>query len=226
MSIETFHDNTPEMWDRYYASKDETGWFAGFVHWAREYYFGDLFARRVIDLGGPATTYLELGVGTAQTLARLQRRTQMPCTGIEITPRAYELGKAYAKNCQIILGDGMHLPFPDQSFDVTYSLGLLEHFEPDDQSRLLHEQARVTRQAILVEVPTDTPHMRGILFFNRHVLGKRGVWADEELFSAAHFRRKYPGLPFQYFFDWASGAMTCWFVLRPQDILRYVPVSA
>ncbi len=222
----TMHDNSLEMWDRYYASEDETGPFAKLVHWAREYYFGDLFARRVIQLGGAASSYLELGVGTAQTLVRLQRRTGARCVGIEKTPRAYEMGKALATNCEMVLGDGMAMPFPDKSVDVSYSLGLLEHFEPTEQALLLHEQARVAKNAVLIEVPTHSPHMRAILWFNRRVLGKKGVWADEELFSADYFCKKYPGLPFTYFFDWASGCMTCWFVLKPEDIISYVHRSA
>lgn len=220
--LSQLHDNSLEMWDRYYAAEDETGRFAKLVHWAREYYFGDLFARRVIRLGGEVSSYLELGVGTAQTLVRLQRRTKARCVGIEKTPRAYMIGASYATDCEIVLGDGMHMPFADQSFDVVYSLGLLEHFEPTDQARLLLEQARVARHKILVEVPVGSPHMRLILWFNRSILGKRGVWADEELFSKKHFAEKYPGLKFEYFFDWASGAMTCWFVLDPDEIRKYV----
>jgi hypothetical protein len=96
--VSTAHDNTIEMWDRYYALGKEAGWFANVVHLAREVYFGDLFARRVMRLGGAAQSYLELGVGTAQTLARLQRRTGARCVGIEKTPRAQQLGKAYATN--------------------------------------------------------------------------------------------------------------------------------
>jgi dolichol-phosphate mannosyltransferase len=218
----TTHDNSPEMWDRYYASEDETGWFAGFVHWAREKYFGDLFARRVIQLGGKSESYLELGVGSAQTLSRLQKRTGARCVGIEKTPRAYELGKAYATNCEIVLGDGMNLPFADQTFDVAYSLGLLEHFESDEQAILLLEQARVTKNKVLVEVPARMPHMQMILWFNRRILGKRGVWADEELFSKKYFAQKYPGLPFEYFFDVASIGITCWFAISSADILKHI----
>jgi dolichol-phosphate mannosyltransferase len=216
------HDNSLEMWNRYYASEDETGWFAAFVHWAREKYFGDVFARRVIRLGGIASSYLEVGVGTAQTLARLERRTGARCVGIEKTPSAHSLGVAYAERCQIVLGDGMHMPFRDAEFDIVYSLGLLEHFEPMEQAQLLLEQARVARCAVLVEVPVRSPHMRAILWFNRTVLNKKGVWADEELFSRKYFAVKYPGLPFEYKLDWASGFLTCWFKLLPEDIRLYV----
>lgn len=215
------HDNSSEMWDRYYASEDETGWFAKLVHWARGHYFGNLFARDVVRLGGHASSYLELGVGTAQSLVRLQRRTNVRCAGIEITPSAYELGKKLATNCEIVLGDGMHMPFQDAEFDVVYSLGLMEHFEPEDQERLLREQARVARKAVLVEVPVKSPHMWTMMWFGRNLLKKKGVWSDEELFSKKHFREKYPGLPFEYYLDWASGYLVCWFILKPEDVKAY-----
>lgn len=219
------HDNSLNMWDRYYASDSGSWFFAKVIHWGREVYFGKLFARRVQKLGGQASSYLELGVGTAQTLTRLQRMTNMPCTGIEKTPRAHELGKVIAPNCSLVLGDALALPFADQSFDVIYSLGLFEHFEPEEQRKLLSEQARVSKKTILIEVPTRSPHMRTIMWFNRVVRKRKGVWADDELFSQAHFKEKFPGLPFEYYFDWASGAMTCWFVLRAEDVRAYLERS-
>ncbi|MBP6945403.1 class I SAM-dependent methyltransferase [Patescibacteria group bacterium] len=216
------HDNSLEMWDGYYsAQKPADGLFSSLIHWGREVYFGNLFAERVIKLGGEARSYLELGVGTAQTLARLQRLTGARCVGIEKTPRAYEMGKLHAPNCEIVLGDGLNLPFADGAFEVVYSLGLFEHFEPEEQVRLLQEQARVANKRVLIEVPARTPHMRFIMWVNRRLLGKRGVWADDELFSPERFMHKFPGLPFEYYFDWASGAMTCWFVIHPKDILAY-----
>ncbi len=216
------HDNSLTMWDRYYASDSGSWFFAKMIHWGREVYFGQLFARRVQRFGGDASSYLELGVGTAQTLTRLQRMTNASCTGIEKTPRAYELGKALAPNCTLVLGDALALPFPDASFDVIYSLGLFEHFEPQEQLKLLSEQARVARKRILIEVPTRSPHMLSIMWFNRVIRKRKGVWADDELFSRSHFRSKFPGLSFQYYFDWASGAMTCWFVLKPEDVKAFI----
>lgn len=216
------HDNSLEMWDRYYSSEQGSWFFAALIHWARERYFGGLFARRVLRLGGSATSYLELGVGTAQTLRRVQTLSGVRCVGLEKTPRAYELGKAYATNCELVLGDAMKMPFTDGAFDVIYSLGLFEHFEAEEQRSLLREQARVASKTILIEVPARTPHMRLIMWFNRVVRKRRGVWADDELFSPRHFKEKYPNLPFTYYFDWASFGMTCWFVLRPEDVRTYV----
>ena len=224
MSHPQQHDNSPEMWERYYASDaGAKGWFDRMIHWGREIYFSNLFAQRIRDLGGPATSYLELGVGSAQTIVRLQRMTGAECTGIEKTTNAYEIGKAYATNCTILQADAFHLPFPDKSFDVVYSLGLLEHFEPEEQVRILREHARCARRMVVMNLPPTLLHVRLILWVNRRVFGRRGVWADEELFSAVHMRKKYPKLQFRFQQDFRAGGLCCWFAMKPQDLLQYVP---
>lgn len=225
MSLESKqHDNSPEMWERYYASGGgKTGWFDRFIHWGRETYFSQLFAGRIRSLGGKAESYLELGVGSAQTIARLQRMTSARCVGIEKTSNAYEIGKAYATNCEIIQADAFALPFADKSFDVVYSLGLLEHFEPEEQGRILREHARCARNMIVMNLPPDLLHERLILWVNRTIFGRRGVWADEELFSPRVMRKKYPGMPFVFRQDFAAGLLCCWFAIKPEDILKYVP---
>jgi ubiquinone/menaquinone biosynthesis C-methylase UbiE len=50
---------------------------------------------------------------------------------------------ANGHQAQFITGDANELPFPDNSFDVTYSIGLLEHFE--DVRQPIAESLRVLR---------------------------------------------------------------------------------
>lgn len=52
-----------------------------------------------------------------------------------------------------IQADGESLPFKDESFDLVFSQGVMEH--PGDNIRMLQEQARVTRRGgyVLVDVP-------------------------------------------------------------------------
>jgi len=221
--LKTSHDNSVEMWDKYYASKRGSPMFEKIVHYGRKIYFGDVFAQNVLKLGGQANSYLETGAGTGTTLKQIQQQTLARCVGIEKTPLAHSLGVQNAKNCEIILGDALALPLPDQSFDVAYSLGLFEHFSLEEQQQFLKEQARVSTKKILIEVPTKTPHMMIIMWFNRKIRGLKGVWADDELFTKQKFAQKFPGLEFNYHFDWASLAMTCWFVLDPQIVRDYFP---
>lgn len=216
------HDNSIEMWQKYYSSKRGNPYFERIIHLGRKLYFSDAFAKTIIKLGGKVNSYLETGVGTAQTLDKLQKMTSAVCVGIEKTPSAYNLGKEYAKTCRIILGDALEIKEPSKSFDVSYSLGLFEHFNIDEQKKFISEQARVTKDKVLIEVPCKIPHMILIMWFNRKIRGLRGVWADDELFSKKHFIKKFPGLNFSYHFDIRSLGMTCWFTLKPEDIENWL----
>ncbi len=212
------HDNSTEMWHKYYSSKRGNPLFERIIHFGRKVYFSEAFSKTILKLGGNAKSYLETGVGTGQTLDKLQKVTGAKCTGIEKTPSAHLLGKEYAKGCNIILGDALAITEPSKSYDVSYSLGLFEHFNIDEQRQFLSEQARVTKEKILIEVPCRMPHMITIMWFNRNIRGLRGVWADDELFSKKHFEKKFPGLKFSYHFDIRSLGMTCWFTLIPSDV--------
>lgn len=216
------HDNSEEMWTRYFSYRRQSWSFDATIHLARSVYHGPLFANRVRRLAGPAETYLEIGVGTGESLKHLKRATGARCFGMDKTLQACNLAKVNAIGCQILLADGLSVPFLDASFDVVYSLGLLEHFQEYEQKCLLLEHARVAKKAILLHLPARVPHMQLLLWLNRTLLNRCGVWADEELFNTSVFREKFPGLPFRSFFDVAAGALTYWFVLKPEDVLRHV----
>jgi SAM-dependent methyltransferase len=50
----------------------------------------------------------------------------------------------------------LDLPFKDNAFDVTWNGGVIEHFKPDDQVRILNEMLRVTKPGgkVIVIVPS------------------------------------------------------------------------
>ena len=56
---------------------------------------------------------------------------------------------------KIVRGDALKLPFPDNSFDLTYSQGLIEHFRQPELSKIIQEQKRVVKENghIIIDVP-------------------------------------------------------------------------
>jgi O-antigen biosynthesis protein len=67
-----------------------------------------------------------------------------------------------------VRADGVHLPFPDDSFDVVTAHDTLEHIDPDGRPAFLAEVFRVSRHAVIVNGP---------------VLGPRTEWAEKQVSS-------------------------------------------
>jgi len=74
------------------------------------------------------------------------------CEGYGIDNRAEGFKK---KDVNFILGDAFKLPFADNSFDIVFSKGFIEHFKKPQDFMLLKENVRVTRNNgyVICEVP-------------------------------------------------------------------------
>lgn len=46
-----------------------------------------------------------------------------------------------------------HIPFPDNSFDLVWNEGVLEHFSKEEFSQSVSEMCRVSRKYVLIDVP-------------------------------------------------------------------------
>ena len=98
----------------------------------------------------PGQSLLEVGMGSGADTRWLTKRTAgvNPITGVDINPyllsEAAELIRAQGLEGSITmkLGDAMSLPFPDDSFDASLSITVLEECDAD---RGLAEMMRVTR---------------------------------------------------------------------------------
>jgi ubiquinone/menaquinone biosynthesis C-methylase UbiE len=63
-------------------------------------------------------------------------------TALDISPNALRIyKKIHGEKCSTVLGTIFELPFPDQSFDGIYNLGVMEHFTEDDIQKILRSFA-------------------------------------------------------------------------------------
>src|SRR3989344_8666272 len=82
-----------------------------------------------------------------------------------------ELKISRKKGLEAIQGDGINLPFKDNSFDTVVSVATLEHIQKNKRSKFLEELKRVSKKKILIYTP----------------YGKKGEEYDKKLYN---FRKK------------------------------------
>jgi len=96
---------------------------------------------------------LEVGCGMGTDLLQFARGGAV-CTGVDLTPRSIAISRhrfeLYGAPGTFLITDGERLPFPDNSFDVVYSNGVLHH--TPDTPGAVREIYRVLRPGGLARV--------------------------------------------------------------------------
>lgn len=137
---------------------------------------------RVLDVG--------CGIGVFGKLIEPFLGPQGEVIGIDIDPIQIAYGNhhwANRPNAHLEVGDANQIAYPDASFDIVASMGLLE-FVPD-QGRVLKEMARVLRpQGKLIVVQIDIAQYailpkdaRFDYFWDSYLTGMRTIGVDLEL---------------------------------------------
>jgi 2-polyprenyl-3-methyl-5-hydroxy-6-metoxy-1,4-benzoquinol methylase len=103
---------------------------------------------RVLDVGtGGADIPLAL-VAAARSV-----HLALKVTGVDLHPRTVDYARAATAgdpDTEIIRGNALDLPFPDNAFHIGMMNTTLHHFGPEDAERALRELDRVARYAIVV----------------------------------------------------------------------------
>jgi len=205
--------NEPEMWARYHGSRPGTPTHA--LKLLKERVVCRMFASRLLSMAGPVGSVLEIACGTASTLHEIKRKTSGRAVGVDRDPGAIEAARRKYPELTLDVGDLFDLPFEKKSFDLVYSVGLLEHFTREEQRRILEIHASFATRYVALMVPADGVLMNSILFMNKRVLGRSGTWADEEVFSPRLLESAFPEYRFDAAFDHRFGNLILWFGWRP-----------
>src|SRR5258708_2760269 len=125
---------------------------------------------------------LEIGFGTGTDLLQFARGGAQ-VTGVDLTPRSIEIARrrfeVYGLDGEFAIGDGESLSFPDSSFDVAYSFGVLHH--TPDTPRAVREIHRVLKPGGTAIVML---YNRRSLYYWGSIVLKHGLFGGE-LFQAS-----------------------------------------
>ena len=121
---------------------------------------------------------LDAGSGTGLNSLALSARGAS-ITLLDISPRALEIAKVYYDEQKLLAkaieGSIFSLPFADESFDVVWNTGVIEHFEPEDRKRALKDMLRVMKpKGALI---TLNPYAYAKIYrYAKEIAEKRGTW--------------------------------------------------
>jgi len=96
----------------------------------------------------PTIPILEVGCGIGTQLLSLQRSGFSDLSGVELQSYAGDIAKSRCHGINITQGSAFSLPFPDASFDLVFTSGVLIHIAPSDLREVMSEIHRCTREYI------------------------------------------------------------------------------
>jgi len=110
----------------------------------RNYVWEDI--RNLADYAKPGMKILDLGCGNGR-LYEIFKDKNVNYIGIDISEKLIRLAQTKYPEAQFLVGDGLDLPFKDNSFDVIYSIAVFHHL-PSQRLRIqfLKEARRVLKK--------------------------------------------------------------------------------
>lgn len=152
--------------------------------WLIRFLFSSAYAKRIVQTTQKLTSakLLEVGCGSARTLHYLNNiYTQSTCFALDLSPQAIQLVRQINPQFKTSIANAFQLPLESDLMDVTFSIGLIEHFTREMAGQIVTEKMRVTRPGgtVAVMVPWISSVYNLII---RKAFGKHWPFGDENPF--------------------------------------------
>jgi len=93
-------------------------------------------------------TFLEVGCNAGNQLLLLKEMGWANLSGAELQPYAIEIARSRLPHVTLKQGSALALPWPDRSFDIVFTSGVLIHISPNDLPLAMGEIHRVSKEYI------------------------------------------------------------------------------
>lgn len=140
----------------------------------------------------PRSFVLEVGFGSGRLITGIAGELDCRCIGVDPEESAFSSLSFFSERRNVkpepIKGSGFCLPFKNDSFDVVYSEGVIEHFPLPQSQAMVVEHARVCRHSGLVVV--SVPNRFALLHsLTKLLLGERFLFYPEASLSTFELSR-------------------------------------
>lgn len=145
----------PGLWDTFWAEHASPSNLFHRLLWLVRFLFSSAYARKMAQFVGPlpSASLLEIGCGSARTLHYLEKRLHArQCLAFDLSPQAVRLTRTISPHFRVVVANALCLPLPNDSVDVSFSIGLIEHFSRETAFDMMQEKVRVTRPGGVVAV--------------------------------------------------------------------------
>jgi demethylmenaquinone methyltransferase/2-methoxy-6-polyprenyl-1,4-benzoquinol methylase len=139
--VKKYYDTRAPEYDDWYLGR---GGFAGRERPGWELELAELVA--TIEALPPGRT-LDVACGTGF----LTRHLRGDVVALDASERMLSEAAKQASHATLVQGDGLALPFPNDSFDRVFTGHFYGHLDPDERARFLDEAARVGRELVVVD---------------------------------------------------------------------------
>lgn len=181
----------PGLWDSFWAEHASSDTLFHQLLWRIRFVFSHTYARVLFNRSLPSPSQgriLEVGCGSARTLHYLgQRLPQFQCYAFDLSPDALKVVRQISPTFRPTISDAGHIPLANHSCTVSFSIGLIEHFDRATAAHMVREMGRVTETGgvVAVMVPWRTS------FYNliRLAFGKRWPFGHENPFRRGELAR-------------------------------------
>jgi len=172
------------LWDSFWAVHASSNDLFHQLLWRIRFLFSSAYAHWMAETTGKleSARLLEVGCGSARTLHYLDRiYTKSSCYALDLSPQAIDVVREISPGFLTGVASATELPLVKDSFDVSFSIGLIEHFTREVAAQMVSEKIRVTRPGGLVGivVPWQSSVYNLIV---RKAFGKHWPFGDENPF--------------------------------------------
>lgn len=135
------------LWDSFWATHATKDNLFHILLWRIRFLFTSKYASHLAkyssDLG--SAKLLEVGCGSARTLHYLAEHYQKSqCYALDLSPQAVNVAKKLSPSFHAGVASAFDLPIPENNVDVSFSIGLIEHFSREQAAQMVREKIRVT----------------------------------------------------------------------------------